>query len=58
MVLVSSGGIAAGREALEYPELAHFLPAKQMLAAVGQPRLMAIYTQLFTCMNSTLLRYC
>lgn len=47
MVLVSSGGIAAGREALAYPDLAHFLPAKQMLAAVGQPRLMAIYTELF-----------
>lgn len=48
MILVSSGGIAAGREQMAYPELAHFLPAKQMLAAVGQPRLMAIYTQLFT----------
>jgi len=47
LVLVSSGGIAAGREAMQYPDLAHFLPAKQMLAAVGQPRLMAIYTQLF-----------
>jgi glutamate 5-kinase len=47
MVVVSSGGIAAGREAMAYPELAHFLPAKQMMAAVGQPRLMAIYTQLF-----------
>lgn len=48
MVLVSSGGIAAGREVMAYPQLAHYLPAKQMLAAVGQPRLMAIYTQLFT----------
>ena len=47
VVLVSSGGIAAGREMMAYPELPHFLPAKQMLAAVGQPRLMAIYTQLF-----------
>jgi glutamate 5-kinase len=47
MIVVSSGGIAAGREAMAYPELAHFLPAKQMMAAVGQPRLMAIYTQLF-----------
>lgn len=47
MVLVTSGGIAAGREAMDYPDLAHFMPAKQMLAAVGQPRLMAIYTQLF-----------
>lgn len=48
VALVTSGGIAAGREAMAYPDLAHFLPAKQMLAAVGQPRLMAIYTELFT----------
>ncbi len=48
VVLVSSGGIAAGREMMAYPDLPRFLPAKQMLAAVGQPRLMAIYTQLFT----------
>lgn len=48
IVLVSSGGIAAGRETMDYPALAHFMPAKQMLAAVGQPRLMAIYTQLFS----------
>ncbi|MDY6981376.1 MAG: glutamate 5-kinase, partial [Pseudomonadota bacterium] len=47
VVLVSSGGIAAGRETMSYPDLPHFLPAKQLLAAVGQPRLMAIYTQLF-----------
>jgi len=47
VVLVSSGGIASGRETMSYPDLPHFLPAKQMLAAVGQPRLMAIYTQLF-----------
>lgn len=47
VVLVSSGGIASGREMMSYPDLPHFLPAKQMLAAVGQPRLMAIYTQLF-----------
>ncbi|MCB2213932.1 glutamate 5-kinase [bacterium] len=48
VVLVSSGGIAAGREAMAQPDLPRFLPAKQLLAAVGQPRLMAIYTQLFT----------
>lgn len=47
VVLVSSGGIAAGREMMSHPDLPRFLPAKQMLAAVGQPRLMAIYTQLF-----------
>jgi glutamate 5-kinase len=47
VVLVSSGGIAAGREVMAYPDLPPFLPAKQMLAAVGQPRLMAVYKQLF-----------
>lgn len=47
VVLVTSGGIAAGREAMNYPAVPDFMPAKQMLAAVGQPRLMAIYTQLF-----------
>ncbi|MEN4042196.1 MAG: glutamate 5-kinase [Anaerolineaceae bacterium] len=47
IVLTSSGAIAAGNEALNYPELPKFIPSKQMLAAVGQPRLMAIYGQLF-----------
>jgi len=47
VVLVSSGAIAAGREALGYPALPKFIPAKQMLAAVGQPRLMAIFEQFF-----------
>ena len=48
VVLVSSGAIAAGREALGFPRLPKHLPAKQMLAAVGQPRLMAIYEQFFS----------
>ena len=48
VLLVSSGGIAAGREKMAYPDLPRYLPAKQMLAAIGQPRLMAIYTQLFS----------
>jgi len=47
IVLVSSGAVAAGREALQNPDLPGFIPVKQMLSAVGQPRLMAIYTQLF-----------
>ena len=47
VVLVSSGAIAAGRERLGYPDLPKTIPGKQMLAAVGQPRLMAIYEQLF-----------
>jgi glutamate 5-kinase len=47
LCIVSSGAIAAGREALEFPELPKAIPVKQMLAAVGQPRLMNIYEQLF-----------
>lgn len=47
VLLVSSGAIAAGRETLGYPELPKFMPKKQMLAAVGQPRLMAFYEQFF-----------
>ena len=52
-VLVSSGAMAAGRETLDFPELPKFIPAKQMLAAVGQPRLMAIYNQLFDLYGET-----
>lgn len=48
VVLVSSGAIAAGREALQFPQIEKHLPAKQMLAAVGQPRLMAVYEQIFS----------
>ncbi len=47
VVLVSSGAMAAGRERLAFPRLPKEIPAKQMLSAVGQPRLMAIYEQLF-----------
>jgi glutamate 5-kinase len=47
MVVVSSGAMAAGRERLKFPELPKEIPAKQMLSAVGQPRLMALYEQLF-----------
>jgi glutamate 5-kinase len=47
VVLVSSGAIAAGREGLHHPRLPKDIPAKQMLSAVGQPRLMALYQQLF-----------
>lgn len=47
LILVSSGAIAAGRERLGFPQLPKDIPAKQMLAAVGQPRLMAFYEQIF-----------
>jgi glutamate 5-kinase len=47
VILVSSGAMAAGREVLHYPTLPKEVPAKQMLAAIGQPRLMSLYQQLF-----------
>jgi glutamate 5-kinase len=47
IILVTSGAIAAGRDVLRSLEGATQIPAKQVLAAIGQPRLMEIYTQLF-----------
>lgn len=53
LILVTSGGIAAGREALNFVEFPKFVPAKQMLSSIGQPRLMNIYTQLFQLYGKT-----
>jgi glutamate 5-kinase len=47
MVVVSSGAMAAGRERLGYSDLERAVPAKQMLSAIGQGRLMNLYSQLF-----------
>ncbi len=47
VIVVSSGAMAVGRAALNFPALPRHVPKKQMLAAVGQPRLMALYEQLF-----------
>lgn len=47
VVLVSSGAIAAGVEALGLARRPQRLPELQMCAAVGQSRLMAIYARLF-----------
>lgn len=47
VVIVTSGAIAAGREVLKHPQLDRSLPAKQMLAAVGQVQLMHIWTEIF-----------
>jgi glutamate 5-kinase len=47
VLLVSSGAIALGRERLGFPQLPKDIPAKQMLAAIGQPRLMALYEKIF-----------
>jgi glutamate 5-kinase len=47
VALVTSGAIAAGREAMSLSEAPRFTPGKQMLAAIGQPRLIAFYDQFF-----------
>jgi len=47
MILVSSGAIAAGIEALGLETRPESLPDLQMAAAVGQTRLMSLYSHLF-----------
>lgn len=47
IILVSSGAIAMGRERLGFPELAPTISNKQMLAAVGQSRLMQMWERYF-----------
>ena len=47
VIVVTSGAIAAGRELLGHPELANTIATKQMLAAVGQSRLMRVWEGLF-----------
>jgi glutamate 5-kinase len=47
VIIVTSGAIAIGRERLGFPQLPKDIPAKQMLAAIGQSRLMALYEQIF-----------
>jgi glutamate 5-kinase len=47
VVLVTSGAQQAGRERLSFPETVKSIPFKQMLAAVGQGRLMHLWEQYF-----------
>ncbi|MCC6148356.1 MAG: glutamate 5-kinase [Anaerolineaceae bacterium] len=53
IILISSGAIAAGREALNHPAFEKHIPAKQMLASVGQSRLMEVYNKLFQMYDIT-----
>ena len=46
-LLVSSGAVAAGHHVLDVPRAGRDLPFRQVLAAVGQGRLMHVYEQLF-----------
>lgn len=47
VLLVSSGAMAAGREVLGNPQLPALMSSKQLLASVGQSRLMSIWENLF-----------
>lgn len=51
VVLVSSGAIAAGRQALGISHRPDSISQKQALAAVGQARLMMVYQKLFSEYN-------
>ena len=47
MILCTSGAIAAGRERLNLPQMPATITNKQLLAAVGQSRLMQVWEQHF-----------
>ena len=53
VILVSSGAIAAGRSKLGLNKRVRDIPFKQVLASVGQHRLMNLYEQLFAEYNIT-----
>ena len=52
-VLVSSGAVAAGRQVLSVDKERKEVPFRQVLAAIGQGRLMQVYEQLFAEHNIT-----
>jgi glutamate 5-kinase len=51
IIVVTSGAVLAGRERMGYPKLKSSIPFRQMLAAVGQGRLMHLYEQFFDIYN-------
>ena len=53
LVVVSSGAIASGRYKLGLTKKLRGIPFKQVLASVGQNRLMQVYEQLFNRYNIT-----
>ncbi len=48
IVIVTSGAIAAGREYLNFPSLPNTVASKQLLASVGQSKLIQLWEQLFS----------
>ena len=53
VALVSSGAVAAGRHVLGSPKERRDVPFRQVLAAVGQSRLMHTYEDLFRAHDIT-----
>jgi glutamate 5-kinase len=53
VIIVSSGAIASGRHQLGLDKKVKGVPFKQVLASVGQHRLMSLYEQLFSQYNIT-----
>lgn len=51
IIIVSSGAIAAGKEHMNYPLLPPVIASKQLLAAVGQCRIIQLWEQLFAIYN-------
>ncbi|MEM7031892.1 MAG: glutamate 5-kinase [Chloroflexota bacterium] len=54
IILVSSGAIFVGRQAVDAIPSRKDIPYKQMLAAIGQVKLLHIYEQLFDIYNITI----
>lgn len=48
IIIVTSGAIAAGREYLNFPTLPNTVASKQLLASVGQSKLIQLWEQLFS----------
>ena len=51
VLLVTSGAIAVGRQVLDYDLNSRDVPSRQVLASIGQSRLMHIYQQYFSKYN-------
>ncbi|MCX6004395.1 MAG: glutamate 5-kinase, partial [Chloroflexi bacterium] len=54
LIIVSSGAVAAGREKLGLKSRRKDIPFKQVMASVGQSRLMLTYDELFEKYDITL----
>ncbi|MCO6554031.1 MAG: glutamate 5-kinase [Gilliamella sp.] len=48
IIIVTSGAIAAGREYLNFPTLPNTVASEQLLASVGQSKLIQLWEQLFS----------